>query len=177
MRRYARKADPPATWADRIRALANVPPLLRMIWEISPLLALASVVLRGFAALIPVSQLWVAKLILDQVVQPTIHHTATRVWIYVAVEIGLAILSNAIGIASDLCDSLLGAKLTNEINLKLMTHATTLDMVSFEDPVFSDKLERTRRQTMPRVAMLPPLLGPRQLLVTLISLSAATAAF
>jgi ATP-binding cassette, subfamily B, bacterial len=177
MRRHAMKADPPATWADRIRALANVPPLLRMIWEISPLLALASVVLRGFAALIPVSQLWVGKLIIDQVVQTTIHHTATRVWIYVAVEIGLAILSNAIGIASDLCDSLLGDKLANEINLKLMTHATTLDMVSFEDPVFSDKLERARRQTMARVGMLATLAGAGQLLVTLMSLSAATAAF
>src|SRR5260370_18089642 len=160
MRRYARKADPPATWADRIRALANVPPLLRMIWEISPLLALASVVLRGFAALIPVSQLWVGKLIIDQVVQTTIHHTATRVWIYVAVEIGLAILSNAIGIASDLCDSLLGDKLTNETNLKLMTHATTLDMASFENPAFSDKLDRARRQTKPPFGLSTPLPAP-----------------
>ena len=177
MRRHTRKADPPTTWADRIRALANVPPLLRMIWEISHLLALASVVLRGIAALIPVSQLWVGKLIIDQVVQTTIHQTATRVWIYVAVEIGLAILSNAIGTASDLSDSLLGDKLTNHINLKLMTHATTLDMVSFEDPVFSDKLERARRQTMARVGMLATLAGAGQLLVTLISLSAATVAF
>jgi ATP-binding cassette subfamily B protein len=179
MRTHARKGDAPATWADRIRALANVPPLLRMIWEISPLLALASVVQRVIAALIPVSQLWVGKLIIDQVVQATIHHSAasSRVWIYLAVEIGLAILSNAFGIASNLCDSLLGDKLTNHINLKLMAHATTLDLVSFEDPVFSDKLERARRQTMARVGMLGTLAGAGQLLVTLISMSAATAAF
>jgi ATP-binding cassette, subfamily B, bacterial len=96
MRRHARKAGPPATWANRIRAFANVPPLLRIIWEISPLLALESVVQGAIAALIPVSQLWVGKLIIDEVVQTTIHHTATRVWIYVVVEIGLAVLSNAI---------------------------------------------------------------------------------
>ena len=179
MRTRARKGEPSATWADRIRALANVPPLLRMIWEISPLLASASVLQRVIAALIPVSQLWVGKLIIDQVVQATIHHSApaNRVWIYLAVEIGLAILSNALGIANSLCDSLLGDKLTNHISLKLMTHATTLDLVSFEDPVFSDKLERARRQTTARAGMLATLAGAGQLLVTLLSISAATAAF
>ena len=179
MRTHARKGDPPATWADRIHALANVPPLLRMIWELSPLLALASVLQRVIAALIPVSQLWVGKLIIDQVVQVTTQHSAVgrRIWIYVAVEIGLAILNNTLSIVNNLCDSLLGDKLTNHVSLKLMSHATTLDLVSFEDPVFSDKLERARRQTISRVGMLATLAGAGQLLVTLISMSAATAAF
>ena len=179
MRTKARKEVAPATWADRIRALANVPPLLRMIWEISPWLALGSVAQRVIAALIPVAQLWVGKLIIDQVVQVTLHHSAeaNRVWIYLGIEIGLAILSNGLGIATNLCDSLLGDKLANHINLKLMAHATTLDLISFEDPAASDKMERARRQTSARVGMLATLAGSGQLLVTLLSMSVATAAF
>ena len=179
MRPHRRKPDSPGSWGERIRALANVPPLLRMIWEISPLLAVAGLVQRLILALIPVAQLWIGKLIVDQVVQTTIRHAAApgRVWVYLAFEIGLAVVGNLLGIASSLCDSLLGDKLTNHSNLKLMEHAATLDLVSFEDPVFADKLERARRQTAARVGMLATLAGACQLLVTLLTLSAATVAF
>ena len=52
-----------------MRALRNVPPLLRMVWETGPSLPPRTVVLRLVSAVIPVGQLWVGKLIIDQVVQ------------------------------------------------------------------------------------------------------------
>lgn len=179
MRSHRRKPDSPATWGERIGAFANVPPLLRKIWGVSPLLAVSSVMQRLIQALIPVSQLWIAKLIIDQVVETTRRHTATPrlVWLYLAVEAALAIFSNLLAVASNLSESLLGDKFANQMNLELMEHAVTLDLISFEDPVFSDRLERARRQTMARVGMLATLAGACQLLVTLLTLSAATVAF
>ena len=43
-----------------------------------------------------------------------------------------------------------------------MEHADSLDLVSFEDPVFYDKLERARRQTTARLGMLATLAGMAQ---------------
>ena len=54
-----------------------------------------------------------------------------------------------------------------------MEHAGTLDLVSFEDPVFYDKMERARRQTAARLGMLASLAGMAQQLLTLVSLLSA----
>src|SRR5258708_22718523 len=76
-----------------------------------------------------------------------------------------------------LCGRLLGDKFTNHVSLRLMEHATQLDLVSFEDPVFYDKLDRARRQTTARLGMLAVLAGMGQQTLTLLSLSAAGVSF
>ena len=52
-----------------------------------------------------------------------------------------------------------------------MQHATELDLSSFEDPVFYDKLERARRQTTARLSLLAGLLNLGQDSLSLLSLS------
>ncbi len=54
-----------------------------------------------------------------------------------------------------------------------MRHATSLDLVSFEDPVFYDKMERARRQTTARLGMLASLAGMAQQFLTLLSMLSA----
>jgi ATP-binding cassette subfamily B protein len=131
------------------------------------------------AAVIPVGQLWVGKLIIDQVVQRITGRSgaSNRIWVLVAYEVGLAVLSDLLSRAINLCDSLLGDKFTNHVSLRLMEHANRLDLVSFEDPVFYDKLERARRQTTARLGMLAVLAGMGQQVITLLSLSAAVVSF
>jgi ATP-binding cassette subfamily B protein len=131
------------------------------------------------AALIPVAQLWVGKLIIDQVVRSITGRSGAgnRIWVLLAYEIALAVLSDLLSRAVNLCDSLLGDKFTNHVSLRLMEHAADLDLVSFEDPVFYDKLERARRQTTARLGMLAVLAGMAQQSLTLVSLSAAVVTF
>ncbi|MGA2881369.1 MAG: ABC transporter ATP-binding protein [Bryobacteraceae bacterium] len=178
-----KSADAPATWRDRLRALRNVPPLLRMVWDTSPALTAGTVVLRLISSVIPVGQLWVGKLIIDQVVhalQDRLQgHTVAphQIWIYLAYEIALAVLSDLLSRAVNLTDSLLGDKFTNHVSLRLMEHANRMDLVSFEDPVFYDKLERARRQTTARLGMLGVIAGMGQQLVTLLTLLAAVVSF
>jgi ATP-binding cassette subfamily B protein len=173
------KTGSPATWTERVRALRNVPPLLKMVWNTSPGITSATIVLRLVSAVIPVSQLWVAKLIIDQVVQSISGRNADhhQIWVFLAYEIGLAVLNDLLSRAINLCDSLLGDKFTNHVSLRLMEHATQLDLVSFEDPVFYDKLDRARRQTTARLGMLAVLAGMGQQTLTLLSLSAAVVSF
>ena len=95
MHPHTPKADQPATWRDRLRALRNVPPLLKMVWETSPLLATATIALRLIISVIPVAQLWVGKLIIDQVVRAitgrSVNHS--HIWVLLAYEIGLVVLN------------------------------------------------------------------------------------
>jgi ATP-binding cassette subfamily B protein len=160
------------SWRARLASFRNIRPLLRLIWDTSPLLVLLSTVLRLIRALIPLATLWVAKLIIDAVVG-----RSQRIWTYVAIEIGLAVASDILGRVNSLGDSLLGDRFTNRISVRLMQHAARLDLVSFEDPVFYDKLERARRQTSGRLSLLAALLNICQDTITLLSLSAGLISF
>jgi ATP-binding cassette subfamily B protein len=150
-----------------------------MVWNTSPPLTAATIVLRLISSGIPVTQLWVGKLIIDQVVRAIQGRLADphRIWVYLAYEIALAVLSDLLSRAVNLSDSLLGDKFTNHVSLRLMEHANQLDLVSFEDPVFYDKLERARRQTTARLGMLGIIAGMGQQFITLLSLLAAVVSF
>jgi ATP-binding cassette subfamily B protein len=58
-----------------------------------------------------------------------------------------------------------------------MQHATILDLATFEDPVFQDKLDRARRQTTSRMGLLSGILGVAQDAISLVSLSAGLIVF
>jgi hypothetical protein len=53
---------------ERVGALKNLRPFIAMVWETSPHLAAASLVLRLVRALLPVATLFIGKLIIDDVV-------------------------------------------------------------------------------------------------------------
>ena len=150
-----------------------------MVWATSPGLTSATAALRLVRALIPLAMLWVGKLILDALVAFTTAGTGdpARIWQLVALELALAVLSDILGRANTLIDSLLGDRFTNLVSVRLIEHATGLDLASFEDPVFYDKLERARRQTTGRLGLLAALLNLSQDLVSLISLSAGLIVF
>ena len=65
------------------------------------------------------------KLIIDQVVRAIQGRLADphRIWVYLAYEIALAVLSDLLSRAVNLSDSLLGDKFTNHVSLRLMEHA------------------------------------------------------
>jgi len=168
-----------ATWRTRLASLRYVGTLLGMVWETSPPLVAATAFLRLIRALLPLAMLWVSKLILDAVVgwMKRGSGDSRHVWKLVALELGLAVLSDLLGRANSLADSLLGDRFTNRISVRLIEHATKLDLASFEDPVFYDKLERARRQTTGRISLLASVLNVAQDGVSLISLSAGLIVF
>ncbi len=141
-----------------------------MVWETSPALSASVLLLRLIASAVPVAQLWVGKLIIDQIVHP---RPGRSVWVLVAIEIAVVIVGDLLARGISLCDSLLGDRFTNHVSIRLMEHAGNLDLATFEDPVFYDKLERARRQTTARLGMLAQLAGMAQQLITLVSLSGA----
>jgi ATP-binding cassette subfamily B protein len=78
-----------------------------------------------------------------------------------------------LGRTIDYTDARLADEFTREVSLRLIKHATRLDLSTFEDPAFHDVLERARQQATDRIGMLNAM--GRLLLqsITLISLSVA----
>src|SRR5687767_5692258 len=61
----------PQTFRERLGALRNIPPFLKLVLETSPGIAIAELVLRLARALIPVAALYVGALIIDEVLRLT----------------------------------------------------------------------------------------------------------
>ena len=175
MKRPLADDDRPRTWHDRLAALRYLPALLRLVWETHRGYTLAMILLRLLRAFVPVASLWVAKLIIDQVVllARTPGASLTPLWRVVALELGIVIFGEILARASALIESLLGDLFSNHISVRLMRHAATLDLAQFEDPEFYDHLERARRQTTGRIGLIALLLAMGQDLLTLLSLGAA----
>ena len=98
------------TWQARFGSLRYVRPLLRLVWETSPPLVSASIVLCMARALLPLAMLWVPKLIIDAVVAGMSNRGGSvgHIWKLVALEFGLAVAGDLLSRANSLCDSLLG---------------------------------------------------------------------
>ncbi|MCC6620153.1 MAG: ABC transporter ATP-binding protein [Deltaproteobacteria bacterium] len=180
-----RTLPPPRTLRERLGALKNLGPFLRLIWQASPRLAGLDVALRAARAVLPIALLYVGKLIVDEVIAVAAlpdppadvagwiasGRLATLVTL-VGVELGLAVLSDALGRGVSLVEGLLSERATNLTSVRLMQHATTLDLAHFEDPEIQDGLDRARRQTVGRMTLMTQVLGQAQDLVTIVAFSA-----
>jgi len=159
-------------WRERIRALRNIPHLLRIVWRSGPGVVSGGLTCRVVGALVPIAMLWVSKQILDGVQarfsgQPL----PDQFWWLVATEAFLAAFAAVLGRGAGYFDALLADRFTRHVSVRVMEHASQLDLASYEDPVFYDKLERARVQATDRIAMIQAIGTLIQQCITAISLS------
>src|SRR5688572_1172984 len=169
------EVERPRGMRARLEALRYLPQLVRLVWQTHRALTVAMVALRLVRAFVPVATLWAAKLIIDEVVLLTRQPGAPLgdLWRVVALELAIVVVGELLARASALVESLLGDLFSNNISVRLMRHAATLDLQQFEDPDFYDHLERARRQTTARIGLIAMLLTMGQDLITLGTLGAA----
>jgi ATP-binding cassette subfamily B protein len=153
--------------------LRDVPPVLRLVWDAAPAVVSSGIALRLISALIPLAMLAISKAIIDLVVATVKQSSAipTQMWWLLAAEFVLAAMNQLLSRSIDYTDARLADEFTREVSVRLIRHATRLDLASFEDPSFHDRLERARQQATDRVGMLNAM--GRLLLqsITLISLA------
>src|ERR1700732_3267126 len=162
-------------WRERLRALRNIPPVLRMVWEAAPNVIVASVTLRVITALLPLAVLKVTQVIIDNVYNLRAHHLPLPhyFWWLVALEFLLASLGAILGRLISFCDIVLADKYSRHISTQIMEHASHLDLTSFEDPLFYDRMERARVQGTDRIVMIQATGQLIQQMVTTVSLAAS----
>jgi ATP-binding cassette subfamily B protein len=81
---------------------------------------------------------------------PQIHHF----WWLVAAEIALALFNGMLNRAMDYTDQILADRYTNHVSVQVMQQAAQLDLTTYEDPAYYDRLERARVQATDRLAMI-----------------------
>jgi ATP-binding cassette, subfamily B, bacterial len=162
-----------SSWSKRLAALRNVPPVLRLVWDAAPAVVSGGIALRLFSALIPLGMLVITRSILDIITTRHSTQLPPLMWWLLAAEFVLAASNLVLGRAIDYTDARLADEFTREVSLRLIQHATKLDLAMFEDPDFHDVLERARQQATDRIGMLNAM--GRLLLqsITLITLSVA----
>lgn len=175
---------------ERFGALRHLPSLFRLVWQSSPELTIASFGLRLIRSALPILVLFVGKLIIDEVVVQTRLPSpggSLSDWIgsgrldtlggLLLLELGLAILADLLGRTSSLVDALLSERYSNFASVRLMEHATTLDLEQFESSDQQDRLERARRQVTGRTTLLTQIFGQVQDVLTVLSLAAGLLAY
>lgn len=167
-------------WREQFSALGNLPRFFRLIWQTSPWMTIANSGLRLIKSAFPLATLYIGKEIIDGVVMlsnKAPDADEARVWQLIGLELGLVVCSDLINRAITLLDGLLGDLVSNKTSVEIMRHAATLDLYQFENPQFYDKLERARRQTTGRTALMSQVLSQVQDIVTIVFLAAGLIVF
>jgi ATP-binding cassette subfamily B protein len=166
-------------WRHRLSTAHNVSFILGLVWHAAPWLAVLCLAARVALALLPILALWVSKLIIDLLVASAQHPGAfsTTVWWLVGAECLIASASSVLLRTVGYAEARLADEFSRDVSLRVMEHAMTLDLQSFEDPAFYDVLERARVQAGDRVTLLHAIgLGVQQV-VALVSFSTGVIVF
>jgi ATP-binding cassette, subfamily B, bacterial len=160
---------------ERVQAMRSIPPVLGIVWAAAPVVVAWSVVLRVAIALLPLALLFVSRLIINGVVAVVERHEplGLRFWWLVGAEFGLAILIAVLARVLSYLDAVLADRYTHHISVRVIEHASQLDLTLYEDPVFYDRLERARVQATDRLVMIQAIGNLIQQMVTTIALSLA----
>lgn len=160
-------------WQERLGALKNLPPVLNIVWRSGRGVVTAGLVLRVLTSLQPIALLAVGKYIVDSIYQVLAKHQPVPhlLWWLVAAEFTIAVVGNILTRVTDYTDSLLSDKYMRHVSIEVMRHAAELDLITYEDPLFYDRLERARVQATDRLAMIQMLGRLIQQVLTTITLS------
>ena len=178
--RYPWQSRPEASFKENVKALKHIPRFLKMVWETHRGMTLANIILRVIQAGIPVTTLYIGKLIIDEIVRLSnteAPYDVEQLYFYIGLEFGLAIFSALLSRAVSLLDALLGDLFSNKTSVKLIAQAAAMDLPQFEDSTFYDKMERARRQTTSRVVLMSMILSQVQDFITLLFLAAGLIVF
>ena len=144
-----------SAWRERIEALKNVPPVLKMLWDSGRAVVVWGILLRLAVAAVPLAITYVAAWILGAVQGAISHQPLPHYfWLMVGVEVALAVVSNLLNRLIDFLDALMADRYTQYVSIMVMEQAAHLDLTTYEDPVFYDRLERARVQATDRLAMI-----------------------
>jgi ATP-binding cassette, subfamily B, bacterial len=150
------KAADTAGLLERARGTLRLGRALRLVWESSPLLTVASLGIALFQAGVPLAALYLLKLIIDEVTAG-IGGDIAVVFRRVLFLIGLAALVTLLEVVLRTLSSLVfqaqSMVVTDHVYSMLHGKSVQLDLEHYEDPTYQDLLQRTQQEAPSRPPM------------------------
>ncbi|HYH92191.1 MAG TPA: ABC transporter ATP-binding protein, partial [Candidatus Saccharimonadales bacterium] len=139
-----------------------MPRVLGLVWSASRLYTIGLGIATVLAGLVPAVMAYVAKLLIDAVVQaitikatpgavdavpvgPWVVDSTTVVVLLAGVQFLMFTFSSFLSTLRNVCQQLLQERVTNTIQLQVMAHAARLDLAFFEDSTSYDLLRRAQQ--------------------------------
>jgi ATP-binding cassette subfamily B protein len=137
-------------WQKWRHTFTHTPQALQLVWQTNRWATVGLGLLTLGGALLPATQAWVGKLIVDGVVAAIQNGSdparTQTVFLYLIFELILFLLSAGINQARRLIQQLIQLQLANRIRGEIIRKALTLDLAFFEHPEFYDRLQNARRE-------------------------------
>jgi len=138
-------------WKEFHRSFTHTPQAVKLVWQTDRWATIVLGFLTLGGALLPASQAWVGKLIVDGVVASIQRgadpEVVRRVFVYLILELALFLLNTGLNHARRLIQQLIQLQLANRIRVEIIQKALTLDLAFFEHPDFYDRLQNARRES------------------------------
>lgn len=126
--------------------LKITPRALRLVYRASPTMTWLLGALTVLGALVPLAIAWAGKRIVDAVVA----HDGAATVRFIVVELALVAMQALCSQGLSTIRTVLGARLSLDVNLAILDKALTLELRHFEDPDLYDRLTRARREASSR---------------------------
>ena len=137
-------------WRELRHTFTHTPQALQLVWQTNRWATGGLGLLTVGGALLPATQAWVGKLIVDGVVASIQNGSdparSQTVFLYLILELILFLLSAGINQGRRLIQQLIQLQLANRIRGEIIRKALTMDLAFFEHPDFYDRLQNARRE-------------------------------
>ena len=127
------------------QSLKTTKEVLRLVWQTSSQYTVYIVLILTVSAIMPIVEAYFIKKVIDNLTSPLHQKIAFSVILfYLILFISATVISRVIESLRTSTQIVFGNLFAKEINNRIVEKTTKLEYSKFEDPVFYDKLERTR---------------------------------
>lgn len=171
------RLSPHALWDNSRTTWRGFVRVLGLVWEANWALTVSLAALNLALGAMPAARVWVAKLLVDAVVEAVTSGSGAaalpEVALLATLQLAIGAATNVFSTLANICQQLLQEQVANRVQLLVMRHANRLDLVFFERPKFYDLLQQVQREANFRpVAMIQTAFGLIRGILTFVSLLA-----
>ncbi len=167
-------------WSEVSPILRSLPWTLGLLWRSHRGATIAVALLTLMQGAVPVSQLWVTKLLVDQIAlvitlapDQRTGQVVTMIFIYLAVEAAILLAGVCIGVISGHMYNVLSEHLSVYVQMRILEQCTRLDVAMYEFPAYYNQLQQAQEQAnQAPILLLRRLLEFAQSAVMLLSITA-----
>ena len=157
--------------SEILLAFTDLPRVLRLVWHACPVLVIGMAFVMFLQGITPLATVLVARLLIDRALQGITQRTLLPIILPVALQLAINLITRFCTRLQATLQVLLNFRLSDHLELLILRKASTLDLASFENAAFYDRLNHLCQDALNKpLMMIIQLFGLGSSLVTMLSL-------